>query len=348
MASSANVLATLLLCGLLGCLGQGVRAVLGLKGSAALADGTPSQQSVFNAAYFFVTMLIGFIAGILAGIGIGLNELMNLDPGNLKLLLGVIAAGYAGADFIENSFARVLPGVGAQPAGAVPALPQPTVAALPPLAAAQPTPQAFPTLGAALQIVAPHVNAGTWVPALTAGFNKFDVNNNRRAAGAIGQFLVEAGAGFQDLVENLNYTHASRLVAVFPSIFPDEASAQPYLGKPEALANKVYANRNGNGDEASGDGYRFRGRGLIQLTGRTEYTEFATAMGMTPEQASDFCTTPNGAAMSGCWYLASNGCLPLADAQAWSAITRKVNGAAMRGDAQRAAYSEAMLKALGG
>jgi predicted chitinase len=167
-------------------------------------------------------------------------------------------------------------------------------------------------------------------------------------AAAIGQFLVEAGAGFQELTENLNYAHADRIYSVFHGQFPDVASAEPYVGKPQELANEVYANRNGNGDVESGDGYRFRGRGLIQLTGRAEYTEFAIAMGMTPDQASDYCATPEGAAMSGYWYLSANGCVPLADAMAWAAITRKVNGAAMEGNGQRIACTEAMLKARGG
>jgi predicted chitinase len=342
--TSASALVTLLLCGLLGSLGQGVRAVFALKNTVLASNGTPNQQSIFNAAYFFVTMMIGFIAGIIAGIGIGLNGLATLDPANLKVLLGIVASGYAGTDFIENALSNVLPGLaGQQPAQAAT---QPARAALP--APAPPPPRAFPALGAALKTVAPHVDANVWVPALTAAFSKYDINSNRRAAAAIGQFLVEAGAAFQELAENLNYTHADRIYSVFHGQFPDVASAEPYVGKPQELANKVYANRNGNGDVDSGDGYRFRGRGLIQLTGRTEYTEFATAMSMAPGQASDYCATPEGAAMSGCWYLSANGCLPLADAMAWSSITRKVNGAAMEGNEQRIAYTEAMLKALGG
>jgi predicted chitinase len=172
--------------------------------------------------------------------------------------------------------------------------------------------------------------------------------SNKRMAAAIGQFLVEAGAAFQELVEDLRYSHASRLVEVFPREFPTEADAQPYVNNPEALGNRVYANKLGNGNEASGDGYRFRGRGLIQLTGRSEYTQFGTATGMTAEQASQYCETPAGAAMSGCWYLSSRGCLPFADSWDLSEITRRVNGAAMLGNAQRIAYSEAVLNSLGG
>jgi predicted chitinase len=182
---------------------------------------------------------------------------------------------------------------------------------------------------------------------LSAAFNKYSMTTNKRMAAAVGQFLVEAGASFQELVENLYYTTASRLVQVFPREFPTEADAQPYLRNPEALANRVYANKLGNGDEASGDGYRFCGRGLIQLTGRNEYAQFGATVGMTAEQASHYLESPAGAAMSGCWYLSANGCLPLADAWNISEITRRVNGVAMEGNAQRIAYSNAMLQALG-
>jgi predicted chitinase len=167
-------------------------------------------------------------------------------------------------------------------------------------------------------------------------------------AAAIGQFLVEAGAAFQGRVENLNYTTAERLHDVFSSAFPTVASARSFVGRPEAIGNHVYAGRLGNGDEASGDGFRFRGRGLIQLTGRTEYTQFATSVGKTLDEVSAYCETPEGAAMSGCWYLSSRGCLPLADSWQLSEITRRVNGSAMRGNDQRIAYANTILKALGG
>jgi predicted chitinase len=166
-------------------------------------------------------------------------------------------------------------------------------------------------------------------------------------AAAIGQFLVEAGSGFQEVVENLHYTTAARIHQVFPNEFPTVASAEPYVNNPVALANRAYAHKGGNGDEASGDGYRFCGRGLIQLTGRNEYSQFGSTIGKTAEQAADYCATPAGAAMSGCWYLSAKGCLPLADAWAISKITRIVNGAAMLGNDQRIAFSNAFLKALG-
>jgi predicted chitinase len=346
--NSGQMLEALLLFGLMGLLGQGIRAAVGLKSAATLSAGAPTQQSEFNAAYFGLSLMIGFIAGVLAGIGLmaastDLKTMMGtLD---LKTLLGVAAAGYAGADFIENAFTRLIPGMGTTPATA-PGAPAP---APPP-----PTPDTLPSgaeiigLAAALKTTAPRVNTNIWSPALSAAFTKYSMVSHRRIAAAVGQFLVEAGASFQELIENVTYIHAQRMLDVFPHAFPTLASAQPFIGRAEAIANRVYANRNGNGDEASGDGYRFRGRGLIQLTGRTEYTQFAASIGKTVDEVTAYCETPEGAAMSGCWYLSSKGCLPLADNWQLSEITLKVNGHAMLGNDQRIAYSNAMLKALGG
>ena len=203
-------------------------------------------------------------------------------------------------------------------------------------------------LTSALSVVAPNVDIGTWVPALNAALAKYAFNTDKRMAAAIGQFLVEAGDGFGEIAENLNYTHADRLAAIFPSVFANAQAAQPYVGNPVALGSHVYANKLGNGNEQSGDGYRFRGHGLIQLTGRAEYAQFGATIGKTAEDAAANCATPEGAATSGCWFLASRGCLPLADAWDISAITLTVNGKAMLENARRIAFANAMLKELSG
>ena len=361
-----DILATLMLCGLMGPMGQGVRAAIGLKSAAALADGKPGQQAEFNAAYFGVSLMIGFIAGIVAGLLIGLDKVALIDGSDTKLLLGIAAAGYAGADFIENSFSKIMPGVADKSGGhavAPPGEDGKTAASLQGLttqmgalassvaALTKPAPAAsatLPNLGAALRSAAPHVGVDVWLPALTAAFEKFEMTSNKRAAAALGQFLIEARDDFKELKENLTYTTASHLASVFPKEFADAAAAEPYLRNPEALGNFVYANRLGNGSVESGDGFRFRGRGLIQLTGRDEYTEFGTVMNMTPEEVSRYCETPVGATMSGCWYLASRGCLALADVWAISQITRRVNGNAMLENSRRIAFSNAILKAMGG
>ncbi len=334
-------------------LGQGIRATIGLKNASNLPAGAATQQSAFSAAYFFLSLMIGFIAGVLGGLVVGLNNFVHVDLSNLKVFFGIAAAGYAGADFIENSMSLVI--TASTPAAVAPQAGAPAAPAAPPAAsnvvppaggATGPQPDGSASLTTALSIVAPKVRTDIWAPALTAAFAKFDVNTDRRVAAAIGQFLVEAGSAFQEVVENLNYTHADRLVAVFPHEFPTVLAAQPFVGHPEALGNRVYANRLGNGDEQSGDGYRFRGRGLIQLTGRSEYAEFGLTIGKSAEDAAAYCETTEGAAMSGCWYLSSRGCLPLADAWQLSAITEKVNGSKMLGNAQRIAFAEAMLKHL--
>jgi predicted chitinase len=346
----------------MGLLGQGVRAAVGLKKAGALG-GTPSQQSEFSAAYFALSLMIGFIAGVLAGLALDLHNFVSVNLADTKLLLGVAASGYAGADFIENSLSIFLPPSGtkttqsATPVGPVTlsllpgniATPQGTaLVALPLREVSAVVPDGSTDLAAALSVVAPHVQQSRWLAPLLAAFSKYDLNNNRRRAAAVGQFLVEAGSGFQEIVENLNYTHAERISEVFPHEFPTPESAQAFVGNPQALANRVYANKLGNGDEQSGDGYLFRGRGLIQLTGRDEYAEFGATVGKSATDAAALCQSVEGAALSGCWYLASRGCLPLADAWELSRITLKVNGPAMRGNAQRIAFAEEMLRQLGG
>ncbi|VDR24896.1 Predicted chitinase [Raoultella terrigena] len=120
--------------------------------------------------------------------------------------------------------------------------------------------------------------------------------------------MVEAGLTFSELEENLRYTTLSQLKKIFGRHFKDDQEAEQFLRQPMKLANRVYANRLGNGDEASGDGYRYRGRGLIQLTGKSEYQEFAKFINMSVEEAAEWCNTPEGAAVSGCWYLKTRNC----------------------------------------
>ena len=99
-----------LLCGLLGVLGQGVRAIVGLKNAGSLNSTTPAEQAEFSLAYLVLSLMIGFIAGILAGIALNLENIITVDPGNWKLMLGIAGSGYVGADFIENTMSVVIPG----------------------------------------------------------------------------------------------------------------------------------------------------------------------------------------------------------------------------------------------
>jgi putative chitinase len=106
---------------------------------------------------------------------------------------------------------------------------------------------------------------------------KFDVTNPLRLAHFLAQCAHESG-NFKVLNENLNYS-SDGLLKIFPKYFKDKATADLYARKPEKIANRVYANRMGNGDEASGDGYKFRGRGYIQLTGKDNYKAFSDFIG---------------------------------------------------------------------
>jgi predicted chitinase len=339
-----SILLALLLCGLLGVLGQGIRAIVGLKNAGALNSTTPSEQAEFSLAYFVLSLMIGFIAGILAGIALNLENIITVDPSNWKLMLGIAGSGYVGADFIENTMSVIIPGT--KTVGTKAPLPPAPVPRRPTIVPPAPQPNDGATgLAAAMRIVCPQANATLWVPALTSAFEKFDFSNDRRRAAAMGQFLVEAGPALNEIVEDLDYT-PDRACQVWPALFPTPAAAEPYCSDHRQFADFVYANVNGNGDAASGDGYRFRGRGLIQLTGRDEYTAFARAIGRTAEQAAEFCDTTEGAASSACWYLASNGCLALADQWDIDAITRRVNGDAMEAAGLRRQYSDEMVSRL--
>ncbi len=295
-----SILLALLLCGLLGLLGQGVRAIVGLKNAGSLNSTTPTEQAEFSLAYLVLSLMIGFIAGILAGLALNLQTVITVDPGNWKLLLGIAGSGYIGADFIENAMSIVVPGT-----KAARTMPRPASVPAPPPPAYAPAPEA-PThdgaaaLTAAMRAVCPEANASVWVPALISAFEKFGFSNDRRRAAAMGQFLVEAGPALNGIVEDLDYS-AERASQVWPALFATPEAAEPYVGDQRMFADIVYANINGNGDAASGDGYRYRGRGLIQLTGRDEYAAFARAIGRTPEEAAAYCATTEGAALSGCW-----------------------------------------------
>jgi putative chitinase len=143
-------------------------------------------------------------------------------------------------------------------------------------------------------------------------------------AAFIAQCAHESG-GFRFLKENLNYK-AESLVRVFPKYFPDINLAKAYEKKPEKIANRVYANRMGNGNEASGDGWRYCGRGLIQLTGKDNYSWFAGSIQVSVEEAAEYLQTFEGAAQSACWFWETNNLNKEADAGDIKTMTRKING----------------------
>ena len=186
-----------------------------------------------------------------------------------------------------------------------------------------------------------------WHKALEQLFPDYEINTPHRMAAFIAQCAHES-AGFTALVQNLNYRWQS-LRKVFTKYFPDDAIAQDYASRPnkqEAIANRIYASRMGNGDEASGDGYRFRGRGLIQLTGRHNYTWFAASLEITPEEASEYLTTFEGAAQSACWFWESNKLNQWADKGDILTLTKRINGGTIGLD-DRIKHYEHALHVLG-
>lgn len=166
--------------------------------------------------------------------------------------------------------------------------------------------------------------AKNWHSALIQLLPDYEINTPKRIAAFIAQCAHESG-GFKFLRENLNYK-AESLLKVFPKYFKDMATAQAYAKQPQKIANRVYANRMGNGDEASGDGWRYCGRGLIQLTGKDNYSWFAASIETPVEQVTEYLETFEGAAQSACWFWETNGLNKEADAGDIKTMTRKING----------------------
>ena len=152
----------------------------------------------------------------------------------------------------------------------------------------------------------------------------YEIDTSKRIASFIAQCSHESG-GFTALKENLNY-RAVTLRKVFPKYFPNDDLANAYAGKQEMIANKVYANRMGNGDEASGDGFRYCGRGLIQLTGKSNYQAFADSLEMNVEDVPEYLQSFEGAAQSACWFWESNNLNRFADTGDIKGMTKVING----------------------
>ena len=166
-----------------------------------------------------------------------------------------------------------------------------------------------------------------WYDAMCQILPEYEINTPERVAAWLAQCAHESGY-FKFLKENLNYRAAS-LRKVFGKYFPTDEMAQDYAGRPnrqEAIANRVYANRMGNGDEASGDGFRYLGRGLIQLTGKNNYTLFAASIDTPLEEIPEYLQTFEGAVQSACWFWEQNNLNKEADAKDIKLMTRKING----------------------
>jgi putative chitinase len=163
-----------------------------------------------------------------------------------------------------------------------------------------------------------------WLEPLNQTFEKFNIASVRQQAAFIGQCSHECG-NFRILEENLNY-RAATLMKLWPKRFPTQEIANAYAGNPKKIANMVYASRMGNRDEASGDGYRFRGRGCIQLTGHSGYYHAGQGLGVDFVSQPDLVATPQYAALTAGWFWSTHNCNALSEAQDWIALTKKING----------------------
>jgi len=181
-----------------------------------------------------------------------------------------------------------------------------------------------------------------WEIPLNQVFVKYDLDTPKRQAAFIGQCAVES-ANFTRLQENLNYS-AQRLTQVWPSRFPNISMAEPYANNPEKLADFVYAGRMGNLQD--GDGWKFHGRGLIQLTGRENYANCGSGIGVDLIDNPDLLLTPQYTVLSAGWYWNKKGLNALADTQEYGAMTKRINGG-LTGLDERIAKITKALQVLG-
>jgi putative chitinase len=163
-----------------------------------------------------------------------------------------------------------------------------------------------------------------WTEALNKILPDYGIDTPQRVAAFVAQAAHESG-NFTALHENLNY-RAVTLRKVFPKYFPTDEMAAQYAQQPEKIANRVYANRMGNGPEESGDGFRYCGRGLIQLTGQQNYQNFADSIETPLEQVPDFLQTFEGAVQSACWFWENNNLNQYADTDDILTMTKRING----------------------
>lgn len=183
---------------------------------------------------------------------------------------------------------------------------------------------------------------GDWYDALCDILPEYGITSKLRVAGWLSQTGHESG-DFKFVQENLNYG-ARGLLATFPKYFPTQSLAESHERKPEKIANKVYGGRMGNGTEASGDGWKFRGRGLIQVTGRENYSKCSEALYgnlillETPELLQEI----DGAVRSACWYWNSRNLNAAADKGDVVGMTKKINGGINGLDDRQARYRTCM------
>lgn len=194
------------------------------------------------------------------------------------------------------------------------------------------------------QIITGNQYIDKWYDALVPALLKYDITSPMRIAAFLAQCGHES-ANFTAIVENLNY-RPETLMRVWPRSFPTNEIAQRYGRKPAAIANRAYANRMGNGDEASGDGFKYCGRGLIQLTGKNNYQAFANSIKVSVDTVPALLSTFEGCAESACFFWTTNKINRYADTGDIVAMTKVINGGDI-GLADRQARYTFALKVLG-
>ena len=196
-----------------------------------------------------------------------------------------------------------------------------------------------------MSIGTPAERADKWVPWLNMTMLTYEITTPQRQAMFLAQLAHESGS-FRFVEENLNYS-VEALQRVFKKYFPTDELALMYARQPEKIANRVYANRMGNGEESSGDGWKYRGRGLIQLTGLNNYTAFSLAADNNALINPDSVAEPELAAMSAGWFWDTNGLNKLSDTGDVRAVTRRINGG-FNGLADREAKYNKLITILSG
>ena len=179
-----------------------------------------------------------------------------------------------------------------------------------------------------------------WLEPLEKTFAKYDISTPLRQATFIGQCQHESG-NFKTLEENLNYS-SQALMRTWPTRFPDSATAMKYAYHPEMIANKVYGGRMGNGVEESGDGWKYHGRGLIQLTGKENYGNCGSGIGMDLLGNPGLLSTPEYAALSAGWFWRKRDLNSLADAGDYETMTKRINGGTLGLDDRKAKIAKAL------
>jgi len=182
-----------------------------------------------------------------------------------------------------------------------------------------------------------------WVDPLKETFDRFKINSVAQEARFIAQASHESNH-FRALEENLNY-RAETLMKLWPKRFPTIEEANKYARQPERIANHIYSNRMGNRDESSGDGFRFRGGGLFQLTGHDNYWHCGQALGIDLVMQPELVRQPRVAALSAGWFWSTHGCNQLAEAGDDVGLTKKINGGTIGLD-DRVAQTKHALQVL--